>query len=126
MLKDALVSRQEEARMEREKLQMFGQELSDRERLLTQLMRQQSLSTTSTSNEFAGEFARALKVLNQKTNDNRESNDSSDSFQWPHVAKSGTFSGQLKESKNCSDSSDPQKSLGLIPRQLQKNGTTTS
>ncbi len=57
-------------------------------------------------------------MLNQKTNEHRESNDSSNFFtSHSLVTKSGGFSHQLKESKNCSDSVDDQKS----PNEDQNN-----
>jgi hypothetical protein len=69
--KDILIASQEETRAERDKLQTLAHELNERERLFNELMRQQSLSTTSTSNAFTEEFARALRLLNQKTNESR-------------------------------------------------------
>jgi hypothetical protein len=80
--------------VERDKLSTIKYELSEREKLFNELfLRQQSLSTTTTSNAFTDEFARALKMLNKKTNEHRESNDSSGSCTFnSQVMKSGTFS----------------------------------
>ena len=107
-IKESLLSRQEEARAERDKLVSIQFELGEREKIFNELvMRQQSLSTTNTSNAFTDEFAKALRMLNKKTNEHRESNDSTGSCTFnSQVTKSGTFSQQLKESKACSDSLD--------------------
>lgn len=75
-IKESLVGKQDENRAEKDKLIVFKNELQEKERLINELIiRQKSLSTTSTSNAYTDEFVNALRAINKKVNENRQSHD---------------------------------------------------